>query len=96
MGYKNYGIFKDIELNTLKKGEIPVKGLQGFYNLMDRCANVQFGLLTLVAKCFFSFTAFPHPVIVMTICLYDNFEKLCTLLGFSRDISEMVGQVTTL
>ena len=39
-------------------------------------------------KCCFSFTAFPLPVIVRTICLFENFEKLSTLLGFSKDILE--------
>ena len=36
--------------------------------------------------CFF--IALPLPVIVRTICLFDNFEKLSMLLGFSRDILE--------
>ena len=36
----------------------------------------------------FSYTAYPLPVIVRTICLFDNFEKLSMLLGFSRDILE--------
>ena len=34
----------------------------------------------------FSFIAFS--LIVKTICLFDNFEKLSMLLGFSRDILE--------
>ena len=36
----------------------------------------------------FSYIAFPLVVIIKTICLFDNFEKLSTLLGFSRDILE--------
>ena len=36
----------------------------------------------------FSYTAYPLPVIVWRICLFDNFEKLSMLLGFSRDILE--------
>ena len=34
----------------------------------------------------FSYTAYPLPVIVCRICLFDNFEKLSMLVGFSRDI----------
>ena len=36
----------------------------------------------------FSYIAYPLPVIVRKICLFDNFEKLSTLLGFSRYILE--------
>ena len=35
----------------------------------------------------FSYIAYPLPVIVRGICLFDNFEKLL-LLGLSRDILE--------
>ena len=45
-------------------------------------------MLIFVAKCCFSFTAFALPVIVRTICLFDNFEKLLKLLRFSRDMLE--------
>ena len=41
-----------------------------------------------MVKCYFSFSALPLPVIVRTICLFDNFEKLSTLLEFSRNILE--------
>ena len=41
-----------------------------------------------MAKCCVFFIAFPLPVIVRTICLFDNFEKLSILFGFSRDILE--------
>ena len=40
-----------------------------------------------MAKCCFSFTALPLAVIVGTICLFDNFEKLL-LRGFARGILE--------
>ena len=33
-----------------------------------------------------SYIAYPLAVIVRGICLFDNFEKLSMLLGFSRDI----------
>ena len=36
----------------------------------------------------FSYIAYPLPVIVRGICLFDNFEKLLMLLGLSRDILE--------
>ena len=35
-----------------------------------------------------SYIAYPLAVIVRRICLLDNFEKLSTLLGFSRDVLE--------
>ena len=35
-----------------------------------------------------SYIAYPFPVIVRGICLFDNFEKLSTLVGLSRDILE--------
>ena len=38
--------------------------------------------------CGFLFIAFTLLVIVRTICLFDNFEKLSVLLGFSSDIME--------
>ena len=41
-----------------------------------------------MAKYCVSFIALPLPVIVRTICLFDNFEKLSMLLGFSRDVLE--------
>ena len=50
--------------------------------------NVQFDMLIFVAKCCFSFTVFSFPLMVRKICLFDNFEKLFTLLVFSRDILE--------
>ena len=39
-----------------------------------------------MAKYCIFFIALPLPVIVRTICLFDNFEKLSMLLGFSRDV----------
>ena len=50
--------------------------------------NFQFVLLIFVSKCCFSYIAYPLPVIVKGICLFDNFEKLSMFLGFSRDILE--------
>ena len=39
-----------------------------------------------MAKYCVFFIALPLPVIVRTICLFDNFEKLSMLLGFSGDL----------
>ena len=36
----------------------------------------------------FSYIAYLLPVLGRRICLFDNFEKLSMLLGFSRDILE--------
>ena len=36
----------------------------------------------------FSYIAYPLPVTVRRICLFDNFEKLSMFLGFSRDLLE--------
>ena len=36
----------------------------------------------------FSYIAYPLPVIVRGICLFDNFEKLSMSFGLSRDILE--------
>ena len=36
----------------------------------------------------FSYIAYPLPVIVRGVCLFDNFEKLSMLLGLSTDILE--------
>ena len=36
----------------------------------------------------FSYIAYPLPVIVREICLFDNFEKLSMLLRLSRDMLE--------
>ena len=36
----------------------------------------------------FSYVAVPLQIIVKMICLFDNFEKLSMLLGFSRYILE--------
>ena len=36
----------------------------------------------------FSYVVYPLPVIVRRICLFDNFEKLSMLLGFSGDTLE--------
>ena len=33
---------------------------------------------------YFSYIAYPLPVIVRGVCLFDNFEKLSMLLGLSR------------
>ena len=40
----------------------------------------------------FSYIAYPLPVIVRRICLFDNFEKLSMLLGFSRKNIGRVGE----
>ena len=36
----------------------------------------------------FLYIAYPLPVLVRGICVFDNFEKLLMLLGLSRDILE--------
>ena len=40
----------------------------------------------------FSYIAFPLLVVVRTIRLFDNFNKLSMLHGFSRDLLEKVGK----
>ena len=52
--------------------------------------NFQFGLLIFVAKCCIFFIAFPLRVIVRTICLFDNFEKIMNL---TRILERYVGRV---
>ena len=41
-----------------------------------------------MAKYCVLFIALPLPVIVRTICLFHNFEKLSMSLGFSKDVLE--------
>ena len=41
-----------------------------------------------MAKYCVFFIALPLPVVVRTICLFDNFEKFSMLLGFSRYVLE--------
>ena len=40
----------------------------------------------------FSYIAFPLLLVVRTICLFDNFNKLSMLHGFSKDLFEKVGK----
>ena len=47
-----------------------------------RVVNIRVQMLS------FSYIAYPLPVIVRRICLFDNFEKLSMLLGLSRDTLE--------
>ena len=53
-----------------------------FFHFEVWVANIRVQMLS------FSCIAYPLPVIVRGICLFDNFEKLLMLLGLSRDILE--------